>query len=102
MIDYEHNIIRVKIHSRHLSQTVYNTFIQYGINCAEPIEAWYCDCRSGARTVGCCAYVTSILWFLGVARHNPIILKNRKSIFFQKLLFECRKYLNTYVFIIKK
>ncbi|CAC5387950.1 unnamed protein product [Mytilus coruscus] len=32
------------------------------------IEGWYCTCKSGARVVGCCAHVASLLWYLGYQR----------------------------------
>lgn len=34
------------------------------------IVGWYCLCKSGARTVGCCAHVASVLWYLGFYRHG--------------------------------
>ena len=29
------------------------------------IKNWYCSCKAGARTIGCCSHVFSVLWFLG-------------------------------------
>ena len=38
--------------SRHSNQTKHNTFVQYDkVKKAEPIKAWYCNCRGGARVV---------------------------------------------------
>ena len=34
------------------------------------ITRWYCGCSSGARTVGCCAYVASVFWYLGYNRNE--------------------------------
>ncbi|GFW62796.1 uncharacterized protein TNCV_2625591 [Trichonephila clavipes] len=31
---------------------------------------WYCQCKVGARVVGCCAHVASVLWYSGHWRHN--------------------------------
>ena len=55
IIDLEDNIIRIKyINSRHLSQTIWNTLIQYSDDDQiEPIKSWPCDCKNGARTAGC-------------------------------------------------
>ena len=50
-----------------------------------PIEKWYCDCQSGARTLGACAHVTSVLWYLGIARHDQNLLKIRLSQLFIEL-----------------
>lgn len=35
-----------------------------------PILGWCCDCPNGARSLGCCAHVVSVLWYLGLARHQ--------------------------------
>ncbi|CAC5387886.1 unnamed protein product [Mytilus coruscus] len=32
------------------------------------IEGWHCTCKAGARVVGCCAHVASVLWYLGYQR----------------------------------
>lgn len=65
----ERNIVRLQLQSRHTSSKVYNLWIEYseGIN---PITPWYCQCKAGARTVGCCAHVASVLWYLGYLRHS--------------------------------
>lgn len=39
----------------------------------DPILGYYCTCKAGARTLGCCAHVASVLWFLGWARHQQNI-----------------------------
>ncbi|KMQ87335.1 hypothetical protein RF55_13409 [Lasius niger] len=39
----------------------------------DPIQDYYCTCKSGARTVGTCAHIASIIWFMGYARHQPNI-----------------------------
>lgn len=38
-----------------------------------PIAGYYCTCKSGARILGCCAHITSVLWYLGYARHQQAI-----------------------------
>lgn len=38
-----------------------------------PIEGYYCTCASGARTLGTCANVTNVMWYLGYARHEENI-----------------------------
>ncbi|XP_051159163.1 uncharacterized protein LOC127280299 [Leptopilina boulardi] len=65
----ERSIIRVQIQSRHTSSKLYNLWIQYNVG-INPIAGWYCQCKAGARIVGCCAHVASVLWYLGYARHN--------------------------------
>ena len=59
------NLIRVKISSRHSNQTCYNTWIKYSFDKSNFIKAYFCTCKAGARTIGCCAHVCSVLWYLG-------------------------------------
>lgn len=64
----EADIVRVRIQSRHTSAKQYQLWIQYE-NGFDPIKGWYCQCKNGARTVGCCAHIASVLWYLGFYRH---------------------------------
>ena len=67
-------LLRFRMPSRFSSAHEHQVWVQY-----EPystigvlsINCWYCTCRSGARTVGCCAHVACVLWYLGFARHQP-------------------------------
>jgi hypothetical protein len=64
------NLLRVKIQSRHSRNTLHTLWIKYDSE-KEDVEAicgWYCTCKWGARMVGCCAHVSSVLWFLGWKR----------------------------------
>ncbi|XP_061190345.1 uncharacterized protein LOC133198237 [Saccostrea echinata] len=60
------HLLKVKMQSRHVSSKSHVLWISY--NAAE-VTAWYCLCKTGARVVGVCAHVASILWYLGYARH---------------------------------
>jgi hypothetical protein len=61
------NIIRARIQSRHVSAKKYLCWIQYvdGV-----IKSWYCKCKAGSRVVGCCAHITSVVWYLSHGRHQ--------------------------------
>jgi hypothetical protein len=81
-IPEESDLIKIKINSRHLSQTVYTVFIELNKSNDKnskkensPIKSYYCDCKNGSRTVGCCAHITSVLWYLGIAKNNSKLLK---------------------------
>ncbi|CAG2223302.1 unnamed protein product [Mytilus edulis] len=50
-------------HTNKLSNTVFISYSDEG-----DIEGWYCTCKSGAREVGCCAHVASVLCYLGYRR----------------------------------
>jgi hypothetical protein len=51
-------------HSRNLNCQLWIQFTE------STISAWYCKCRAGARVVGVCSHIASVLWYLGFARHN--------------------------------
>lgn len=65
---FNDRIIQVKIQSRHESKKFHKLWIEYDGQ-AGSIEGWYCTCKTGARTLGCCAHVASVLWRLGYDRH---------------------------------
>ena len=79
---HEPGLLRARIFSRFTNSAKYQIFIAYkeptGEDSAEdleeidldPILGWYCQCKSGARTLGSCAHVASVLWYLGYARHK--------------------------------
>lgn len=76
VIQEENNLIRVKIKSRFVNNCLHNVFIQYNAKKSrKPIEGYYCDCKVGARMLGTCAHVTSVLHFFGVARCNIDLIK---------------------------
>lgn len=69
----EPGFLRIKMPSRFRTQGRYNLWIHYEPNAevnANPIRGYYCDCIAGARTLGSCAHVASVLWYLGYARHE--------------------------------
>ncbi|XP_060070543.1 uncharacterized protein LOC132550491 [Ylistrum balloti] len=63
------DLIKVQIRSRHVASKVYNLWIEYS-NGLTPISGWYCQCKVGARVVGCCAHIASVLWYLSYDRHQ--------------------------------
>ncbi|XP_060085720.1 uncharacterized protein LOC132565127 [Ylistrum balloti] len=60
------NLINAKIQSRHFSSKLYQLWVSFD-DCN--VQGWYCSCRAGARVVGTCSHVASILWYMGFARH---------------------------------
>ena len=72
--------IRVRVYSRYRARTRHQLFIAYRIlddnqedDEDDLIDGYYCTCQTGARTLGCCAHVACIFWFLGYARHEENI-----------------------------
>ena len=62
-------VLKAQICSCHTSNKTYTLWVEYtqGLNL---ITGWYCGCRSGARTLGCCAHVASVLWYSGYYRNK--------------------------------
>lgn len=70
-------LVRGRIKSRHVSSKVYYTYmlINKDENVRDTLDAisgYYCSCLVGKRTVGCCAHVMCILWYLIWARYNDV------------------------------
>ena len=66
-------LIKVKLQSRHTSSKSYDLWIQYD---EVSVTGWYCKCRAGARVVGTCCHVASVLWYLGNSRHEDTLPNN--------------------------
>ena len=64
------HLIPVRLQSRHTSSRTYLLWVEYS---PTEVNAWYCKCRAGARVVGVCSHIASILWYPGYARHKPHI-----------------------------
>lgn len=63
------DLLRVKIQSRHSNSTLHTLWIQYSLN---QVAGWYCTCKCGARVVGCCAHIASVLWYLCINRWTEL------------------------------
>ena len=69
------NLLRGKIQSRHISRKTYFVYILYenNTNGRTAIKHYCCNCMVGHRTVGWCAHIITIIWFLSWARYQKII-----------------------------
>ncbi|XP_062580526.1 uncharacterized protein LOC134242456 [Saccostrea cucullata] len=63
-------LLRARIQSRHVSAKRYFLWISFDETSTPPITGWYCQCKVGARTVGCCAHIAAVIWYLGFQRHS--------------------------------
>ena len=54
------------------NQTKYLIYIlvDFSQNNSEQIKAYVCQCKTGLKTVGCCAHIMANLWYLGFAQHS--------------------------------
>lgn len=67
-----HVLIRCRINSRHVTTKTYYTYVLYNpeIEGRNAISEYYCSCYHGKRTLGSCAHVVSVIYYLGWARHQ--------------------------------
>ncbi|XP_035701213.1 uncharacterized protein LOC118433403 [Folsomia candida] len=77
------NIVRAKIESRFTANKAHDLWIEYSsdpeVKGADAIRGFYCKCKQGARTMGCCAHISTVLWYLGYQRYqNPVTINVRK------------------------
>lgn len=74
-------LVRGNLKSRHSNSKKYYVYILLDRSLIEQgisaIKGYYCDCKNGTRTAGCCSHVMCLLWFLGFAQHN---LENLKKV----------------------
>ncbi|KAL1488844.1 hypothetical protein ABEB36_014639 [Hypothenemus hampei] len=75
----EPGFMRIRVFSRFRNATRHQLWIAYVPTNDEENEhmeneshilGYYCSCKSGARTVGTCAHVASVIWFLGYAQNE--------------------------------
>ena len=81
---FDPNLIRVRVCSRFSNAGRYQLYITYNNqenNHGPSITGYYCTCKSGARTLGTCAHVASVIWFLGYARHQDNVDYPSTSLF---------------------
>lgn len=65
-------LVMVRMASRFKNKKTHDSFIladrsKVG---ASSIIGYYCKCKHGLRTVGCCSHVATTILYLGFARHN--------------------------------
>ena len=69
------NIVRVRMESRFDLGRFHNIFIEYStdpqLRGAQSIAGYCCSCECGSRTVGMCAHIATVLWYLGFFRRFP-------------------------------
>ncbi|CAH2084578.1 unnamed protein product [Euphydryas editha] len=65
-------LLRVRIQSRHVRSRIYYSYIVIDRqrDAREAIAHYCCSCLSGRRTIGCCAHVMCVVWYLGWARNQ--------------------------------
>ncbi|KAI5646494.1 gag-polypeptide of LTR copia-type domain-containing protein [Phthorimaea operculella] len=79
-------LLRAKIQSRHRRVRTYKCYIAVDSNQQglDAIKHYYCTCKSGMRTLGCCGHVMTVVWYLSWARYQPVIL--RPAVFLDNII----------------
>jgi len=69
----ERHLLRAKIESRYTKNKTHQIWIKYNseLEGCQGITGYYCTCKTGARVVGCCSHIASVIWYLGYGRHEP-------------------------------
>jgi hypothetical protein len=81
------DILRCRLHSKHSSTTLYFLCIHFDkFDNSDPIKDHYCQCKSGARNLGCCSHVATVLWYMGYARHVAWTPSLRTDSYREKIL----------------
>lgn len=77
-VNSNESVLRMKFSSSMSKAKHHYAYIHfsYELSGTEAILGYYCDCQSGARTVGTCSHVTSVLVWLGMSGDNISNVKN--------------------------
>ncbi|CAF4189825.1 unnamed protein product [Rotaria sordida] len=59
------NLIKVRMQSVHSRRKSYESTIHHS---KDEIKGWYCTCPDGAKVVGCCSHIASVIWYLAYER----------------------------------
>ena len=68
--------LRARIQSRHVRSRIYYSYMLIDGNRGDrhAIAHYYCTCLTGSRTIGSCAHIISIVWYMGIGRHTDFNL----------------------------
>lgn len=65
-------LLMLNIKSRFVSARQHRTFVLYDVNGHGPsaILGYYCSCKNGLRTIGCCSHTMTVIYYCGFAQYN--------------------------------
>jgi hypothetical protein len=75
-------LIRGRIHSRFANRTKHLMYILIDVSKTgvDSIIEYCCQCKTGLRTIGCCAHAMVVLWYLGLGRYESEIARPANSL----------------------
>jgi len=72
-------IVRAKMHSRFSSNNHHYVWVEYGDEEGlSGILGWYCTCMAGARNLGTCSHVASVIRYLGYDRYQLVQVQRKR------------------------
>lgn len=76
------SILRFQVRSRHIKSKTYRCFVEYASNAigCSGILRYCCECANGLRTIGCCAHVATIIFYLSHARYLSRIVRPAETL----------------------
>lgn len=83
-----HNIVWINIILKNGGSSLSGLFVfcYLQLSFTADITMYYCNCLVGSRTVGCCAHVMTILWYLSWARFRSV---EPPAPFLDDIFYEC-------------
>jgi len=73
-------IIRAKIDSRYRKSKTHSVWIKYSAEDGYAgIKAYFCTCKVGERTLGCCSHLAAVMRYLGHDRYNTVEQRKREE-----------------------
>lgn len=75
-------LLMTVLRSRFKSAQKYRTFVLINRigNGSDSILGYCCSCKVGARTIGCCSHVMTMIYYLGYAQYNGGVPKKAKHL----------------------
>jgi hypothetical protein len=70
-------LVKFEVQSRNVQRHWYRCYIQYqpNNNTVKGIVGYYCECGNGARTVGSCSHIATLIYYLSNLRFAARIVK---------------------------
>ncbi|KYN23462.1 hypothetical protein ALC57_04098 [Trachymyrmex cornetzi] len=71
-------LIKAYMKSRYRGGKHHHIFVLFdkALTGRNSIKEYFCTCESGARTVGCCSHIMTIIWYLGYGQYHEISTPN--------------------------
>jgi len=86
IVDHEFDLLPSKIlcckfRSKHSNSVTYTSYVHFNpVVCTyESIIGWFCECKNGARTIGCCSHIAAIIYHLAIGKYSTPNIREKIS-----------------------